>query len=124
MRQRLLLTLLIAASGPGAGAASAWDHRGMQSHHRSPAPAERPLAPGETRIGRITIGAPAASNRQTPDTLEHTTQRTWQQRTSFTAPTSASSSDAPNAPAGGRAPGRSGGRASSMGGGGRGSLGR
>ena len=55
----------------------------MQSHYQATEPAEQPLAPGEQRIGRIIVGAPAPSRAAVPDTLEHTTQRQWLQRGSF-----------------------------------------
>jgi hypothetical protein len=75
--------ILLAGLVAGAASAEAWDHRGMQSHHRSTPPVEPALGEGETRFGRITIGASSASHREIPDTLEHTTQRQWQQRRSF-----------------------------------------
>jgi hypothetical protein len=57
---------------------SGWDHRTMQSHHQATDRAAPELAPGERRIGRIVIGAPAANpGAGVPDTLPATTQRQW-----------------------------------------------
>jgi hypothetical protein len=64
-------------------AAEAWDHRAMQSHHQAVDRVERPLAPGERRIGRVEIGTATSPSTKVPDTLPRTTQRQWNQRTSF-----------------------------------------
>jgi hypothetical protein len=69
--------------GAPAFAGEAWDHRGMQSHHPGTDRVERPLAPGEKRIGRIEIGSATASATEVPETLHTTTQRQWIQRGSF-----------------------------------------
>ncbi|MGH7287512.1 MAG: hypothetical protein ACREI8_05775 [Myxococcota bacterium] len=79
MRKLAWLALLISGISATGASAEPWDHRGMQSHHRAAPPVEHPLAPGETRQGRITIGTPAAPAERVPDTLEQTTQRQWQQ---------------------------------------------
>jgi hypothetical protein len=63
-------------------AAEGWDHRAMQSHHQAVDRAPRLLAPGETRIGRIEIGA-TTSSAKVPETLPTATQRQWIQRSSF-----------------------------------------
>lgn len=77
-----LLGVLVAAP---ALAESGWDHRSMQSHHQATDRAEPQLAPGEKRVGRILIGAPATTSRTgVPETLPTATQRQWIQRGSFT----------------------------------------
>jgi hypothetical protein len=83
MWKRLWLVTWIVATGAGGAAAEGWDHRGMQSHHQAVERSEPALAPGEVRIGRITIGAPAPERAAVPDTLEQSTQRQWTQRASF-----------------------------------------
>jgi len=88
MRNKLLplatsLALLGALGATAARADEAWDHRAMQSHHQDVDRAERPLAPGERRIGRITIGAISASPTSVPETIPSATQRQWVQRGSF-----------------------------------------
>jgi len=76
-----LLGVLVAAP---AFAETGWDHRSMQSHYQAEDRTERPLAPGEKRVGRIVIGAPATTSRvAVPETLETATQRQWIQRGSF-----------------------------------------
>jgi hypothetical protein len=66
------------AAGP-ALADSGWDHRSLRSHRPTATDrAEPELAPGERRVGRIVIGAPAASpGAAVPETLQTTTQRQW-----------------------------------------------
>jgi hypothetical protein len=76
-----LLGMLLAAP---ALADTGWDHRSMQSHHQATDRSEPQLAPGEKRVGRILIGAPATtSSAAVPETLETATQRQWIQRNSF-----------------------------------------
>jgi len=65
-------------------AADGWDHRAMQSHHTAVDRAPRELAPGETRVGRIEIGAVSSTRTEVPETLPTATQRQWIQRGSFT----------------------------------------
>ena len=76
-----LLGMLLAAP---ALADAGWDHRSMQSHHQATDRSEPQLAPGEKRVGRILIGAPATTSAAVPETLETATQRQWIQRGSFT----------------------------------------
>jgi hypothetical protein len=83
MRQRVSLTILALTFAASAAQAEAWDHRGMQSHHQSTAKVEPPLAEGETRFGRITLGTAGATRAQVPATIENSTQRQWQQRNSW-----------------------------------------
>jgi hypothetical protein len=120
MRKQAWLTILTLTFAASAASAEAWDHRAMQSHHRATKQVEPPLAEGETRFGRITIGAANASNAQLPGTIEHTTQRQWQQRTSW--------SDVPSLSSGWNAPeisaGRHDGNRRRPGSGGGGSIGR
>jgi hypothetical protein len=71
----LLLGSLVAAP---AVADPGWDHRALQSHHRATDAAEPELGPGERRVGRVVIGAPATSTAM-PETLRSTTQRQWTQ---------------------------------------------
>lgn len=79
----LSFALLGALAAP-AFADPGWNHRSMQSHHRATDGAELELGPGERRVGRIVIGAPAeSSSAAVPDTLHTTTQRQWIQRNSF-----------------------------------------
>ena len=80
-------------------AAEGWDHRAMQSHHQAVDRVERPLAPGERRIGRVEIGTATPSTAQVPDTLPTATQRQWVQG-SFTDPTPHTSSEPPRITAG------------------------
>ncbi len=93
----LLAGLLVAAP---VLAAEAWDHRAMQSHHQAVDRVERPLAPGEKRIGRVEIGAVAPSSAQVPETLPTSTQRQWLQRGNFTDTTPRESSSVPRIQAG------------------------
>jgi len=79
------LTLLGTLATAPALADSGWDHRSMQSHHQATDRAEPQLAPGEKRVGRILIGAPATmSSAAVPETLDSATQRQWIQRSTFT----------------------------------------
>jgi hypothetical protein len=72
------LALLGALAAAPAFADPGWDHRTMQSHHQATDRAAPELAPGERRIGRIVIGAPATATA-IPETLRSTTQRQWMQ---------------------------------------------
>jgi hypothetical protein len=88
MRKLLLsvtsLALLGALGAAPALAEAGWDHRALRSHHQAADRREPTLAPGEKRVGRILIGAPAGTSRAaTPETLETATQRQWIQRGSF-----------------------------------------
>jgi hypothetical protein len=81
--------------------AEGWDHRAMQSHHQSVDRAEPELAPGERRVGRIVIGAPAPSaGAGVPETLPSTTQRQWLQRSSFSGGPPSGAFNAPKVRAG------------------------
>ena len=81
-------------------AAEAWDHRAMQSHHQAVDRVERPLAPGERRIGRVEIGTVTPSSTRVPDTLASATQRQWEQRGTFADSTPNTSGEAPRIQAG------------------------
>jgi hypothetical protein len=72
------LVLLGALAAAPAFADPGWDHRTLQSHHQAADRAEPELAPGERRVGRIVIGAPAESSA-VPEQLRTTTQRQWTQ---------------------------------------------
>ena len=104
MRKMLHLAPLLLLSGllvAGAAlAAEEWDHRGMQSHHQAVDRVEPKLAPGEKRIGRITIGAPAPASAAVPPTLSTATQRQWEQRGSFVGPSAPSDGPSPRITAG------------------------
>jgi hypothetical protein len=95
------LTLLGALAAAPALADAGWDHRAMQSHHQAADRVEPRLAPGEKRVGRILIGAPAATpNAAVPETLESATQRQWHQRSSFSDGGSGTKFNAPRVRAG------------------------
>jgi hypothetical protein len=95
------LTLLATFAAPPARADSGWDHRSMQSHHQATDRAEPQLAPGEKRVGRILIGAPATTpSAGVPETLPAATQRQWIQRGSFTEATPTPAFNAPRVRAG------------------------
>ena len=88
-----LLGILVAAP---ALADAGWDHRSMQSHHQATDRAEPQLAPGEKRVGRILIAAPATTSSATvPETLGTATQRQWIQRSSFNDASPAPAFNAP-----------------------------
>jgi hypothetical protein len=72
----------------------------MQSHHDAVDRAERPLAPGEKRIGRIEIGTVSDSTHRVPESLPATTQRQWIQRSSFSGGTPTSNGGSPRIQAG------------------------
>jgi hypothetical protein len=95
------LALLGALAAAPALADSGWDHRGMQSHHRATDRQEPELAPGDKRVGRILIGAPATSpSAAVPETLDNHTQRQWVQRPSFSGPAPSLDFNAPRVRAG------------------------
>ena len=95
------LTLLGTLVAAPALADSGWDHRSMQSHHRTTDRPERELAPGEKRVGRILIGAPATTtSAAVPETLDSATQRQWIQRGSFSDGNPGPVFDAPRVRAG------------------------
>ena len=103
MRKMLQLATPLTLSGllvAAAALAADWDHRGMQSHHQAVDRVEPKLAPGERRIGRITIGAPAPTSAAVPQTLSTATQRPWEQRSSFVGPTAPSTGATPRITAG------------------------
>jgi hypothetical protein len=96
----LSFALLVGLAAP-AFSDPGWDHRAMQSHHQATDDAELELGPGERRVGRIVIGAPAESSRAgVPDTLDATTQRQWIQRGSFSGGPTTPSFNAPKIRAG------------------------
>ena len=94
------LTLFGILGAAAAFAGEEWDHRAMQSHHQDVDRVEQQLAPGEKRVGRITIGAPAPSSTEVPETLHTATQRQWVQRSSFGPAAPGPTGNAPHLQAG------------------------